>query len=45
MDTVSARSCPKTGDSLSVDAELIHGFRSVVSPEFTFLIVQAERRC
>ncbi len=32
------------GDSLSVDAELSHGFRRVVTPTFTFLTVQAERR-
>jgi transcriptional regulator with XRE-family HTH domain len=34
----------KAGDSLSIDAELSHGFRRVVTPEFTFLSVQAERR-
>jgi quercetin dioxygenase-like cupin family protein len=34
----------KTGDSLSIDAELSHGFKRVVTPEFTFLTVQAERR-
>ncbi len=34
----------KAGDSLSIDAELSHGFKRVVSPEFTFLTVQAERR-
>lgn len=34
----------KAGDSLSLDAELSHGFRRVVSEEFTFLTVQAERR-
>jgi len=33
----------KAGDSLSIDAELNHGFRKVVTPEFTFLTVQAER--
>ncbi len=32
------------GDSLSLDAELSHGFKEVVSAEFTFLTVQAERR-
>jgi transcriptional regulator with XRE-family HTH domain len=34
----------KAGDSLSLDAELSHGFKRVISPEFTFLTVQAERR-
>lgn len=34
----------KAGDSLSVDAELSHGFQEVLSPEFTFLSVQAERQ-
>lgn len=34
----------KAGDSLSLDAELSHGFRRVITPEFTFLTVQAERR-
>ena len=34
----------KAGDSLSLDAELNHGFKEVISPEFTFLTVQAERR-
>ena len=34
----------KAGDSLSIDAELSHGFKRVVTPEFTFLTVQAERR-
>lgn len=34
----------KQGDSLSIDAELSHGFKRVVSPEFSFLTVQAERR-
>jgi transcriptional regulator with XRE-family HTH domain len=33
-----------TGDSLSLDAELSHGFKRVLTPEFTFLTVQAERR-
>ncbi|NKB53132.1 MAG: helix-turn-helix domain-containing protein [Rhizobiaceae bacterium] len=32
-----------TGDSISVDAELNHGFVEVITPEFTFLTVQAER--
>ena len=32
------------GDSLSVDAELSHGFVKVLSETFTFLSVQAERR-
>jgi hypothetical protein len=27
-----------------LDAELSHGFKEVVSAEFTFLTVQAERR-
>ena len=31
------------GDSLSVDAELNHGFVDVLTPEFVFLTVQAER--
>ena len=31
------------GDSISVDAELNHGFVEVLTPEFTFLTVQAER--
>ncbi len=34
----------KPGDSLSLDSELSHGFRRVVSEEFMFLTVQAERR-
>ncbi len=34
----------KAGDSLSIDAELNHGFKKVISPKFTFLTVQAERR-
>ena len=34
----------KTGDSLSLDAELRHGFKAVKTPSFTFLSVQAERR-
>ena len=32
------------GDSLSLDAELSHGFKTVSTPTFTFLTVQAERR-
>ncbi len=34
----------KAGDSLSLDAELSHGFRRVLTPRFRFLTVQAERR-
>ena len=34
----------KAGDSLSLDAELRHGFMKVLSEKFTFLNVQAERR-
>ena len=34
----------ETGDSLSLDAELRHGFKEVLSDEFTFLTLQAERR-
>jgi transcriptional regulator with XRE-family HTH domain len=34
----------QAGDSLSLDSELRHGFRKVISEEFTFLTVQAERR-
>lgn len=34
----------KAGDSLSLDAELSHGFVEVITPEFVFLTVQAERR-
>ena len=34
----------EAGDSLSLDAELSHGFRRVITTEFTFLTVQAERR-
>ncbi len=34
----------KPGDSLSLDAELRHGFKEVITEEFTFLTVQAERR-
>lgn len=34
----------KAGDSLSIDAELSHGFKKVLTPTFTFLTVQAERR-
>ena len=33
----------KTGDSISIDAELNHGFVEVLSDEFVFLSVQAER--
>lgn len=32
------------GDSLSLDAELAHGFVEVLSPTFVFLTVQAEKR-
>ncbi len=32
------------GDSLSLDAELAHGFVETLSSEFTFLTVQAEKR-
>jgi transcriptional regulator with XRE-family HTH domain len=31
------------GDTISVDAELNHGFEDVLTPEFVFLTVQAER--
>lgn len=31
------------GDTISVDAELNHGFEEVLTPEFVFLTVQAER--
>jgi len=34
----------KTGDNLSVDAELSHGFVELVSSKFVFLTVQAELR-
>lgn len=34
----------KAGDSVSLDAELSHGFKEVVTPKFIFLTVQAERR-
>ena len=34
----------KAGDSLSLDAELRHGFKRVITEEFSFLTVQAERR-
>jgi len=34
----------KEGDSLSVDAELLHGFSKILSPELTFLSVQSEAR-
>ena len=33
----------RAGDSLSVDAELIHGFVEIITPQFVFLTVQAER--
>ena len=32
------------GDSLSVDAELLHGFTKILTPELTFLSVQSESR-
>lgn len=32
------------GDSLSIDAELVHGFREILTPEFIFLSVQTEAR-
>ncbi len=32
-----------SGDSISVDAELRHGFEEIVSPKFVFLTAQAER--
>ena len=34
----------KAGDSLSLDAELRHGFKRVITETFSFLTVQAERR-
>ncbi len=34
----------KAGDSLSMDAELRHGFKKVITEEFSFLTVQSERR-
>ena len=34
----------KAGDSLSLDAELSHGFKKVITEKFVFLTVQAERR-
>ncbi len=34
----------KEGDSLSVDAELLHGFTEILTPELTFLSVQSEAR-
>lgn len=34
----------REGDSLSLDAEVSHGFRNVVTDEFVFLTVQAEAR-
>jgi transcriptional regulator with XRE-family HTH domain len=33
----------RAGDSISVDAELSHGFVEVITPTFEFLTVQAER--
>lgn len=30
------------GDSLSIDAELMHGFTTILTPELTFLSVQSE---
>ncbi|WP_319544526.1 helix-turn-helix domain-containing protein [Ruegeria conchae] len=38
-----ARFTLSAGDSISVDAELNHGFEEVLTPEFVFLTVQAER--
>ena len=32
------------GDSLSIDAELMHGFVKITTPELTFLSVQSEAR-
>ncbi len=34
----------KEGDSLSIDAELMHGFIKVLTPELSFLSVQSEAR-
>ena len=34
----------RAGDSLSLDAELRHGFKRVITEEFKFLTVQTERR-
>ena len=34
----------EAGDSLSLDAELSHGFKTVITPRFIFLSVQAEVR-
>lgn len=34
----------QAGDSISLDAELSHGFVRVITPTFTFLTVQAESR-
>jgi len=34
----------KEGDSLSIDAELMHGFSEILTPELTFLSVQSEAR-
>jgi len=32
------------GDSLSIDAELLHGFKEILTPELTFLSIQTEAR-
>lgn len=34
----------KEGDSLTLDSELSHGVSEVLSPEFSFLTIKAERR-
>lgn len=34
----------KSGDNLSIDAELSHGFIKILTPKFVFLTVQAELR-
>jgi transcriptional regulator with XRE-family HTH domain len=34
----------RAGDSLSLDAELSHGFKNIITPRFRFLTVQAEHR-
>lgn len=34
----------EAGDNLSIDAELIHGFSEILTPEFIFLSVQSEAR-
>ena len=34
----------KAGDSLSLDAELRHGFKRVITETFSFLTVQVARR-